>query len=851
MTVPSNKKWAALFGVWILHGAIALWELLSLPADSRGFLFALSFQRALMGGVLLAWIIFSALWVVSAFQKSKRYENLLFFIQKPNARDVVLTTALFAVLARIGLALLRGLFEAAGNFSHSAYADRLAPLLNLTTFVSLEIIALILYFTFRNWKERKKEVQTFVARMALVLLPLTLISFFVYSTGWGIVPSYKGDWSRGIPAVALLEWQIILACAVCVGTLFLEARQKKSEALHLDLRLCLAIWLVAATLWLSQPVIPSPSALAPREPNFEIYPFIDAQVYDQFAQSVLIGNGYGDHEIPQRPLYIVFLILAHALVGQNYDAVIILQSLLLAFFPVLLYLFGKEFFGRPVGVAIALLAILRDYVSNVAAPFTGNLSYSKLYLSEIPTAIALILFLWIGWRWIKSGFPMFLGFWMGGILGVGMLIRTQVIVAFPILILFAFLTRPKRSASLLKSSLLGLVAVALVVSPWLARNWQMTGKLMFDNPASQTINLALRYSRLNGHNEINVMPLSGETNAVYNDRMIAIATREISSNPWGALKGVSSFFINHGINNILLFPLRYDLKSFSELFTPTNAFWQKWHGALNLAQTLLLAFYIFLFGLGVTVAWQRNGWLGFLPLGVNLAYNLWTSIALLSGQRFMLTMDWSIYLYYMLGLFALLSAFLFTLERGRLVIGAWYVENQFSLVDFADNSNWRKYFFTGIFFFGVGASLWLVETVFPQRYPLMGQDKIAQTIISSPSFQQSKLSATCFQKIIAKNKLHIWPGMALYPRYYWADDGERFTDAAGYKVTHEGRLVFEMVGQRSDRIIFPMSQPPDFFPNASDVALGVDPNDKIWFAFVAQGNVEKFYASDLFASACK
>ena len=49
----------------------------------------------------------------------------------------------------------------------------------------------------------------------------------------------------------------------------------------------------------------------------------------------------------------------------------------------------------------------------------------------------LILFLLIGMRWIRSGFPPFLAFLMGGVLGLAMLIRTQVVVAVPILLFFS------------------------------------------------------------------------------------------------------------------------------------------------------------------------------------------------------------------------------------------------------------------------------------------------------------------------------------------------------------------------------------------------------------------------------
>ena len=841
MTIPSNKKWAALFGVWMLHGLIALWQFLSLPSDG-----GLSLQRALMSGILLGWVLFAFALIFSILRQFQWSLNLIEFIIQPNARNGVLGFSVPAIAARIWIMIVRDLFESAGNFKYSAYADRLDPFLDLMTFVLLEIIALILFFAVQNWNKPNNNIGIFIKRLGIVFSILGFVSLFIYFSGWGVIPGYKGDWSRGIPAVSLLEWQIILACMFCVGMVVLESKHKGLK--NFDVWIGVVIWLVAAVLWLSQPVMPSSSALAPRDPNFEIYPFNDAQIYDGYAQSVLIGNGYGGHIIPQRPLYIVMLVLMHMLVGQNYDSMIILQSLLLAFFPVLLYLFGREFFGRPLGAVIALLAILRDVTSNIAAPFTGNLSYSKLYLSEIPTAMMLILFLLIGMRWIKSGFPLFSGFMMGGILGVGILIRTQVVVAFPVLIFFALMARPKLFLPALKSAAFGVVAIVIVVASWFARNWQMTGDLIFDNPASQTANLALRYSRVNG-DEANIMLLPGESNAEYNDRMLVIAKDAVSSNPFGIGKEIASAFINHGINNILLFPLRYDLESFGELLVPTKAFWQQWHADLNPLQSLLLGFYVFLFGLGLTVAWQRIGWMGFLPLGVNLAYNLWTSIALLSGQRFMLTMDWSAYLYYMIGLFALLSALLFTLERGRGLIINWHAENQFAFVEFADHAKWRQYVFLGFFFFMVGASLWAAEMIFPKKYLFIGQDEMINKITSSSGFD---LDAACFQKVIAENDLNIVQGKALYPRYYWADDGETFTDAVGYRKSDEGRIVFEMVSEHGGRVVIPIAEPVQFFPNASDVTLGFDKQGGPWFVLVQQGNDARFYLSDIFNnSSCR
>ena len=96
------------------------------------------------------------------------------------------------------------------------------------------------------------------------------------------------------------------------------------------------------------------------------------------------------------------------------------------------------------------------------------------------------------------------------------------------------------------------------------------------------------------------------------------------------------------------------------------------------------------------------------------------------------------------------------------------------------------------------------------------------------------------------NTLSFIQGRAIFPRYYAAGDGERFTDSVGYKAVNEGRLVFDLVGQANGSFIFETSQQPDFFPHASDVTLISSENGGLWFVFVRQGDNERFYISDSF-----
>jgi hypothetical protein len=836
-----QNKWNVLFSVWALHGTIALWEFLA-PLNSP---FGLSFQQTLLGGLLLFWVVLNLFLIFSISRKSLWLVKLLDLLKNPAVKDGVFTVSALAVFLRVCLAIIQALAVRTADFRYVGYVDRLSPLLNLMTLILVELIALILFFVLREKAENKNLFKSFFVKLLIVLPLLGITALYIFLTGMGIAPIYKGDWARGLPAVPLLEWQILLACIFCVGMVIAESNQRILKIPRLDLWIALAVWVATVALWLGQPIVPNAAALEPREPNFEVYPFSDAQTYDEFSQTILVGNGF-EEKIPPRPLYIVFLAFLHKLVGQNYDSMIAFQSMVFALFPVLLYFFGREFFGRPIGISIAILAILRDYTSNLVSPFTGNLSYSKLYLSEIPTAMLLILFLLVGMRWIKSGFPVFSGLLMGGILGVSMLIRAQGIVAFPMLLLLAFISQPKKLVPIIKGASLALIMMIMVISPWLWRNWKVTGELVFDNPISQMANLALRYNRLNGV-DVNIMPLPGEADAEYNARLAELTSRAINSNPLGIVTGIANSFLNHGVNNILVFPLRNDLGNPGELWTPTDPFWERWEGSPTLSQGLLLVFYVFLFGLGLSVAWQKNGWLGLLPLGVNLVYNLSTSVALISGQRFMLTMDWSIYLYYMIGLFALFSIFLFALENGRSIILKWYQANEFSFIQQVDRKKWEQYIFAGVLFLGIGAFLPLSEMIFPKAYPPIPQAEILNKLASSPALKQSKIDAACFETMVVENQLSIIRGRAVYPRYYEANDGETFTDSTGYKAVDEGRLVFQMVGQTNQRVIFPMSEPPDFFPNASDATLLFDASGNMWFILVEQGDAQRMYFSETLA----
>ena len=834
---PLSRLWPAVLGLFSALSLAGLVALARLPAGPEKAL-ALGFSAsrlALMAallGLALAWAGLALVawraprWAATWFETARR----------PRLWDAVLLAApLLALAAQALLAILWGLSQHGENYPYLAYAQRLQPLLDV-----LSLTGLLLF----TWLALLRRAELAAARPLAVALAAAIIwlvfgglAIFVAVTHIGVTPEATGSW--GEPAVPFLEWQVLLAWLL--GSLLLLAETKTPAFFsrkHTDLIIGLAIWLGAAALWLSQPVQPAYFATPPRPPNYQIYPYSDGLTYAQYAQSILIGNGFMGGDIPARPLYIVFLAGLHALAGQDYARVIALQTLLLAVFPLSLYLLGKELGSRPLGLAAALLVILRDLTSNQVAPFTNNLTYSKLYFSELPAALLLSLLAWQAVRWIRRPQQARLApLLAGGLLGLSTLVRTQSAIVLPVVLLAAWLAI-KQPRIALRGSLLLLAGVALAVAPWLWRNWRLTGGLVFDNPASQTMVLAQRYSGLNFEDVIPYLP--GETDSQYSRRMLQIALDGIRRHPGQALHSMANHFLNNEIDNVLLLPLRSDLQNLSELWQPTRAFWQNWNGQPTSGQSLLLAVYLGLIGLGVAACWRTAGWAGLLPLGINLGYNLWTGIFRSSGERFLVPVDWTATLYIAAGLVTLSGGLLLLLSRTR----------QGMLDYLAVPSSGRRggsepyddsikqpprpsptldrqipmgitMALPALIILALGASLPLAEHILPQRYPSASAEEILAHLTTTPALPQAGLDApaTLCEALAQAPGAMVLNGRAIYPRYYAAGEGEPLSAKTGYSDMPQPRLVFFLLGQTNSLVVLDLPQSPAFFPNAADVTL--------------------------------
>lgn len=791
MKLPTPIHWKNLFALWSLQGIASLIWLLSIPTDtSNPVAFGFSAARLALLGAALFLTIFSLLLWLQPRIFSQRTTS---WIQQHEAtvHDALYIAGLFVVVS-VGL-----VFYAFSLLPESAayvsILQRLRPMLVWFGLSSLELAIVIAWNRYEQAKDTIGNARSTFRKTILLMAIWGFAALLIVTTQIGITPVEN----FGGPPVSFLEWQIVLVILIVGLFVFIPVLNSQSS---LSKWIPLGIYIFTVVLWLSQPINTAYFATPPRAPAFEIYPFSDAQFYAQYAQSALVGEGFLWPEVPARPFYVAILTWLHLLGNQSYNNVVVLQTLILALFPVSLFILGKKIGGRPLGLSLALLTAFRDINSNVSAPFANNVTYSKLFFSELPAALLISLATLLAFRWRRqSDQPNGVTLLLGGVLGAVSLIRLQSAVLVVVILLFAWIAIPDRK-QFFKGALFVIVGFVLVITPWFLRNYLATGGLVLDNPISQTMTMTRRWSGSEGNELIDQLP--GESDAQYSSRLMGMAIDSFKSNPGFILRTAANHFVNNEIASLLAFPLRDQLLSPAELVWPQHSFWIT---PITASQIPLFAFYLFLFTLGLVFACQRHGAWGALPLGMGLAYNFSSAVFFSSGVRFLVPLDWSVQLYQIFGLLILGGWLLAFTETARTRISAWlaHTDTADTVLPAAPVNAKRGFTLSFLTVLFLAAFLPLTENMFPQRYPLRSQREITQEIGVMPG----------------PGEIVIY-GRAVYPRYYESGDGEPDTAKLGYGASEQARLVFFLIGpEKNQLVIFNLESVPDFFPNTSDVFM--------------------------------
>jgi len=310
-----------------------------------------------------------------------------------------------------------------------------------------------------------------------------------------------------------------------------------------------------------------------------------------------------------------------------------------------------------------------------------------------------------------------------------------------------------------------------------------------------------------------------------------------------AVGRVEQFIISHLFHNLVTsvleiphFFLFHDLKT---LFTMEGSHWdEEWLGRLLPGSWVLIALNLVLISLGIGIACKRWSVAGLLPLSIYFGYLVANAIARTSGGRYLIPFDWILFLYFAVGCFQIvfwvLSVFGFDLMP--------------NLVSPSHTSpiSFKLYLFVSISFLVLGTLIPLTEVIKSKRYTA-SFNEIVQTMIVQGDMAKLEINAGDLDTFFTNSRAILVEGRALYPRYYYGDQGEPGS-AAALKPFEFPRFVFRLISPGyPGYVMLPASISPDPFPHTSDVIVLGCVNDGGWidaYAVILSGATDTVYLRD-------
>ena len=194
--------------------------------------------------------------------------------------------------------------------------------------------------------------------------------------------------------------------------------------------------------------------------------FPDSEIYDAIARGLCSGKGFVQDEfrqISRPPAYPLFLGACYSVFGHSFLAVRLLQAVVGAVTCVMIVLLG-EYLLHPASGRIA---------GAVAALYPFFVFFCGLVLTETLFTFFLVLAVWLlakaqrGSAWWAAG--------SGATLGAATLLRSSLFLFWGFLLPFWLLGLGGERRRAVRSLLAGLLGTAVVMAPWVIRNYRITG----------------------------------------------------------------------------------------------------------------------------------------------------------------------------------------------------------------------------------------------------------------------------------------------------------------------------------------------------------------------------------------
>ncbi|MDP1713564.1 MAG: hypothetical protein Q8L41_02365 [Anaerolineales bacterium] len=736
--------------------------------------------------------------------------------KRKSVNDAILWVAIAAfLLCWVGLFIPS--YRLAGNLS--GYLERLNPVVIWLAVLSAVTLLILLL-------EREKEsvssiISTNKTALWMGLIALTIFIFIgalIVFTGVGVRQREDYWYGAGVPVLGL---QILFSIIVGVIFVWLESRRGIKNPLKLDAAVCIAIWIITASLWAREPL--RPNYFMPDTADNIIYPFSDSANYDIGSQFALIGQGMDYGTYFERALYRAFLIYLHALAGQNTEQLMTAQSVIYAVFPVIVYLLGREIHSRALGLSAAFLVLLRG-VNAIAAATWIDLAGPKMMLTDFPTAIGIALIIFFVLKWLKQPPQGHFAIWAGGMLGMTLMLRLHVLILLPFLIIYMLIRLRFRWKYWAIASLLLIFGMISATLPWEIRN-RSNGTSIYH----------LYYSRIEGvlrgrygTEKDTFIPstpaLTSEVSGFRSTDVRGFRQRTLNPLETGLCEGrvcvIANHFFHNLVTSVLFLPTSFVFDDLWNTVKESTPYWkQDWTGAgFGVPEGLLLTLNLAFISLGVGAACERNKFIGLLPAVIFLVYVLSNSLAFTSGGRYVTPVDWIICIYYILGIMQVLL-------RGLRLVGAispseiWHAPVNTKFLA-APATQYLKTLKTLVVVFMIGALVPIAGMPFERRFQIISPDATLVMLEQGGWLNQANFGRDELSEFLADPQAKLIVGRILYPRYYNVGKGEP-KRVYPYLPLDYVRLAFITIGPYGsgvENIIIP-GEKPMFSLHAQDAVI--------------------------------
>lgn len=815
--IKKAKDWGLVI---LIQSLLSIVWLLLIPKEPENAVFLGYSLKRLMLLLPMGIPLFLSLFCVFSKEGFKKIlQRVIEKYQLPSlALFLLITGALLAFITWTFILIMPMVLHQVRRLGDFGLYYRLMPLALNYLLIGLEAILIVPLFVFphKPQKDPRREKPPLYIFLAVFLILLSIFAL-IEITGLGKDPERVSIITLGVPLLEGQIWYIsgllILSMLSLTAWQALPIAKRPTLRKHGDMVIVILLWLVAFAVWMSLP-LPQHNYFAPaaQPPNFEKYPFSDAEQYDYNSLFLLYGSI--ENFVISKPGYVSLLAILHAIGGLSYSNVILLQTMIMALLPPVLYLIGRELHSRLGGIAMALFAIFRELCSIVYSS-TGNVANSKLLLSDGPAVLLAAVLVLILIRWLNHGEKKISGheFLVGGLIGVLSLMRIQALLLLPPAIILIALRYYPKIKTILLSSLILITCFLLVVTPILIRNHSITGVYWLDNPSSSAPLSRILTEGLESFDDEELLR-SGDEVVSQN---ITIYIDLLFNNFKFFVGFIFDHFFRNIISSFLIMPVRLGNPiQFLDFLTFSGYFWGEVYTAANFRNLVLIIINLALISAGFSAGFSKNRKGVLLLIGFFLYYNLTSSIARLSGWRFILPVDWIIFSLYALGLLEALKAVLTRVPRlGFNASPSWLVGATQSTPKLHRGRSWYLAF--GLIFLFTGAFIPARE-LFPSMVPQYTRPEVCEIIEREISERVDPEIKTNIKDLCESANARINWGTAIYPRFFAENEGfyKRENDRLfGYQPYN--RLVFRVIGNRNARVFIQTDRQEIQFKNGATV----------------------------------